>query len=219
MRMAGRGGLALAEIDFDGHGKVLQVVGFDGQERGGFIGIELEARVGDQLGAAPVEQASAEMVADDGFTEELVQSNDCHAITSKSASAGEGTAARAGCATRTPDAVTSLQGCHLTSGRAERALSPLGGARRKRLSRPGRPGTGHQGRENRIRCRSRRCRSWTKGRPRPGCRSPGRKRWRPGRARRTGRRGWRSGAGPSTAKPGRRRIEVYWKRSWRILLG
>jgi hypothetical protein len=92
--MGGGGGLALAEVDLDGHGKVLQVVGFDGEERGGFVGIELETRVGDELGAAAVEQAGAEMVADDGLTEELVQSTDRHGITSKSASAGEGTTAQ-----------------------------------------------------------------------------------------------------------------------------
>ncbi len=73
--LAGRRSLALGEVDLDRHGKFLKVVGFDGQERGGFVGIELEARVGDELGAAAVEQACAEMIADVGFTEELVQSN------------------------------------------------------------------------------------------------------------------------------------------------
>ena len=71
----GLGRLALVEVALDAHCEILQVVGLDGQQSGGFIRLELETRIADELSPAPVEQAGSKLIADDGFTEKLVETH------------------------------------------------------------------------------------------------------------------------------------------------
>jgi hypothetical protein len=77
------GGFALVQVQLDPEREVLQVIGLDFEQRGGFVGIQLEARIGHELGPPAVEQADAKLIADDGFTKELVETRYRHGIVSE----------------------------------------------------------------------------------------------------------------------------------------